>query len=278
MKTQHLFCNEDCEAVEDKYGNHIVYRSFRAPCLSLGREARTFSIHPSDLFYQCFYTIDELKSKSANEGEGYCMYELYNELEDYVYRKVQGADEEEVRLAVCAMLQAIAEFLIHSGNLLMAEQLKEQMPGEISLKLNHLFRQGFRCVDQEEATRFMTGYMKSDQCLSEEIHALLDEQEEPPKAEAESTLRIAQGKKRSVVVALKAILELDWVKNVNGEKPNNIDKAINEILRLAFGEEKHTAIAQTVKPSHDFDPEGSMNRIAEELAEKIKRFASEKGK
>ena len=156
--------------------------------------------------------------------------------------------------------------------------MKEKIPGETSLKLNNLFRQGFRCVNEEEATRFMAAYMKNDECLSEEIHALLDEQEEPEQAEAESTLRIAEGKKRSVVVALKAIIESDWVEDVNGGRPKNIEKAVNEILRTAFGEKKKTALSQTVKPSNDLDLEGSMNRIAEELADKIKGFASEKSK
>ena len=280
MKTQHLFCNDDCEAVEDKYGNHIVYRAFRAPCLSIGRETRTFSLHPSDLFYQCFYTLDELKSKTANEGKGYCTYELYNELEDYIYRKVSDTDDEEVRLAVCTILQAVAEFLIHSGSefYTLAALVKEKMPEETSLKLNNLFRQGFRCVNEEEATRFMADYMKSDECLTEEIQALLDEQEEPLQVEAESTLRIAEGKKRSVVVVLKAMIESGWVEDVDGGRPKNIEKAINEILRTAFGETKKTALSQTVKPSNDLDPAGSMNRIAEELADKIKGFASEKKK
>ena len=280
MKTQHLFCNDDCEAAEDKFGNHIVYRAFRAPCLSIGRETRTFSLHPSDLFYQCFYTVDELKSKTDSEGKGYCTYELYNELEDYIYRKVSDADDEEVSLAACTILQAVAEFLIHSGSefYTLAELVKEKIPGDISLKLNNLFRQGFRCVDEEEATRFMADYMKSDECLSEEIHALLDEQEEPLQVEAESTLRIAEGKKRSVVVALKAIIESDWVEDVNGGRPKNIEKAVNEILRTAFGEKKKTALSQTVKPSNDLDLEGSMYRMAKELADKIKGFASEKTK
>ena len=106
----------------------------------------------------------------------------------------------------------------------------------------------------------------------------MDEQEESVQENPEHTLRIADGKKRSVVVALKAIIESDWVEDVNGERPKSIEKAVNEILRLAFGERKNTALPQTIKPSSDIDFEGSMNRIAEELADKIKGFASEKNK
>ena len=79
-------------------------------------------------------------------------------------------------------------------------------------------------------------------------------------------------------MALKAIIESDWIVDVNGERPKSIEKAVNEILRLAFGEKKKTALLQTIKPSNDIDFEGSMNRIAEELADKIKGFASEKNK
>jgi hypothetical protein len=37
-------------------------------------------------------------------------------------------------------------------------------------------------------------------------------------------------------------------------------------------------LSQTIKPSNNIDFEGSMYRIAEELAGKIKGFASEKSK
>ena len=84
-------------------------------------------------------------------------------------------------------------------------------------------------------------------------------------------------KKRPVVVALKAIIE-SWIEDTNGGRPKNIENAINEVLRLAFGVKKYTPVNQTIKPSNDNNFEGSMNRIAEEIAQKIKSFASEKNK
>ena len=280
MKTQHLFYKEECIAIEDKYGRHIVYRAFRSPCLNIANESGTFSLHPSDLFYQCLYTIDELKGMSFNENEGYCLYQLRDDLYAHFQAKVENVDTKDLQLAVFIVMQAVAEWLVRCGSqyLVLVGILKEQIDEKVSTKLNILFRHGFKCVNEEEISNFMNRYMDSSECISDEIHTLLDAMDDELDSGIEHTLRIADGKKRSVVVALKAIIESDWVEDVNGGRPKNIEKAVNEILRLAFGERKNTALPQTIKPSSDIDFEGSMNRIAEELADKIKGFASEKGK
>ena len=276
---QHLFCKEECETVEDEYGHHIVYRAFRSPCLVVANEARTFALHPSDLFFQCLFTMDYLKQISYEEKEGHCKYEFREELYGHFKKKVKGADEGEIALAVCMVMQAVAEWLIRCGSayLPLVGILKAQMEESVSMRLNTLFRHGFQCVKEKELTDYMAAYMTSEEeWISEELeHLLYDEKDETWK-EPESTLRIAEGKKRSVVVALKAIIESDWVEDVKGGRPKNIEKAVNEILQLAFGEKKKTALSQTIKPSNDLDFEGSMNRIAEELADKIKGFASGK--
>ena len=281
MKIQHLFCKEECEAVEDSYGHHIVYRAFRSPCLAVANEAKTFALHPSDLFYHCLFTMDYLKQLSYEERKGYCKYEIKEGLCIHFKKKAQDADKDEIELAVCMVMQAVAEWLIRSGSeyLPVVAMLKEQMDASVSLKLNTFFRHGFQCVKEKEIADYMDAYMISeDEWISEELEHLLYDEKDETLLDSGCTLQIADGKKRSVVVALKAILESDWVEDVNGGRPKNIEKAVNEILRLAFGEKKKTALSQTVKPSNDTDFEGSMNRIAEELADRIKGFASEKNK
>lgn len=281
MNIQHLFCKEECEAVEDEYGMHIVYRAFRSPCLAVANEAKTFALHPSDLFYHCLFTMDYLKQLSDEEKEGHCKYEFRESLSNHFKKKVKDADEGEITLAVCMVMQAVAEWLIRCGSeyLPLVGVLKEQMEGGVSLKLNTLFRNGFKCVKETEIADYMAAYMTSDEeWISEELEHLLYDERDETWRDPERTLQIADGKKRSVVVALKAIIESDWIVDVNGERPKSIEKAVNEILRLAFGEKKKTALSQTIKPSNDIDFEGSMNRIAEELADKIKGFASEKSK
>lgn len=281
MKIQHLFCKEECEAVEDDYGMHIVYRAFRSPCLVVANEAKTFALHPSDLFYHCLFTMDYLKQLSYEEKEGHCKYEFRENLFNHFKKKMKDADEDELTLAVCMVMQAVAEWLIRSGSeyLPLVGILKGQMEANVSLKLNTLFRNGFKCVKETEIADYMAAYMTSDEeWISEELEHLLYDERDETWRDPERTLQIADGKKRSVVVALKAIIESDWIVDVNGERPKSIEKAVNEILRLAFGEKKKTALSQTIKPSNDIDFEGSMNRIAEELADKIKGFASEKSK
>ena len=280
MKTQHLFCKEDCIAIEDKYGRHIVYRAFRTPCLTVANESRTFSLHPSDLFYQCFYTIDLLKEMSSTDRIGYCHYQLREDLLEHFTEKVENADEKEIYMAVYVVIQAVAEWLVRlegqRSPLVML--LLEQMDKEVILHLNPIFRHGFQCVDSDEVTMYMKTYMESDEWISDEIHAFLDAMDDESGHEVKSTLRIADGMKRLVVVVLKAIMELGWVVDVNGGRPKNIEKAVNEILCLAFGEKKKTALSQTIKPTGYTDIERSMNGIAEELANKIRSFADEKKK
>ena len=281
MKIQHLFCKEECEAVEDEYGMHIVYRAFRSPCLAVANEAKTFALHPSDLFYHCLFTMDYLKQLSYEEKEGHCKYEFRENLFNHFKKKMKDADEDELTLAVCMVMQAVAEWLIRSGSeyLPLVGILKGQMEANVSLKLNTLFRNGFKCVKETEIADYMAAYMTSDEeWISEELEHLLYDERDETWRDPERTLQIADGKKRSVVVTLKAIIESDWIVDVNGERPKNIEKAVNDILRTAFGEKKKTALSQTVKPSNDLDLEGSMNRMAEELADKIKGFASEKTK
>lgn len=280
MKMQHLFCKEECMVIEDKYGHHIVYRAFRSPCLTIANESSTFSLHPSDLFYQCLYTIDELKGMSFNDSKSYCEYQLREILHAHFQEKVENIDAKELQMAISVVMQAVAEWLVRceSRYLVLVGILKEQMDEKVSTKLDILFRRGFKCVDEEKTIDFMNRYMGSNEWISDEIHALLDTMDVETKDEEKCTLRIANDKKRSVVVALKAILESGWVEDVNGGRPKNIEKAVNEILRLAFGEKKKTALSQTIKPSNAIDFEGSMNRIADELADKIKGFAFEKNK
>lgn len=281
MKIQHLFCKEDCEAVEDEYGHHIVYRAFRSPCLVVANEAKTFALHPSDLFFQCMFTVDYLKQLPYEVKEGHCKYELREELLGHFRNQAKDADEGEITLAVCMVMQALAELLLRSRSefLPLVAILKEQMEASVSMRLNTLFRHGFQCVKEKEMADFMAEYILSDDgWISEDIECLLYGESDEIWKEPDHTLQIAEGKKRSVVVALKAMIESGWVEDVDGGRPKNIEKAINEILRTAFGEKKKTALSQTVKPSNDLDPAGSMNRIAEELADKINGFASEKNK
>jgi len=277
MKTQHLFCREDCIAIEDKYGKHIVYRAFRTPCQTIANESKTFSLHPSELFYQCFYTIDLMKEMTLAEKKGYCHYLLCEDLNSHFMEKTENANEDEIRMAACLVMQTVAEWLIRLGNeyLPLVILLKKQMTEDVTFRLNDVFRHGFLCIEEKEFTEFISIYMDSDMWISEEIHTLLDAIGDEQISEVRSSLRISEGKKRSVVVTLKAIIE-SWIEDVDGRRPRNIDKAVNEVLRLAFGVKKHTPINQTIKPTNDFDVEGSMNRIAEELTEKIKSFAKDK--
>lgn len=273
MKTQHLFCKENCISIEDKYGKHIVYRAFRSPCLTIGNEARNFALHPSDLFYQSIYTIDLMKEMSIDERKGYCHYQLWEDLNAHFVEKMENADKEDIRMGISLVMQAVAEWMIRLGSehLQLVMLLKEQMDESVSFRLNDAFRHGFRCVKEEEFTKFISAYMKSDEWISDEIHMLLEMTNEESGSEVKSALRIADGKKRFMAVLLKAAIDGGAVVDENGKRPKNTYKAVNEIFRLAFGENKSIAIAQTIRPSNDTDIKGSMENYIEELASQIRK-------
>lgn len=279
MEIQHLLNKQRCKDVEESYGINIVYQAFRSPCLAVANEAKTFALHPADLFYECMWSIDYLKQISYEEKEEYFNDFLESTIKHFK-KEVKNVDEDEIALAVCMVMQALAEWLIRSGNefLPLVKILKEQMGTSVSLKLNTLFQHGLQCVKEKEIADYMAAYMTSeDDWISEELEYLLYGMEfDELCRDPEHSLHIADGKKRSVVVALKAILESDWVVDVNGKRPKNIEKIINEILQSTFSEKKKTYLSQTVIPSNDNDPQKSMNHIAKELSKIIKSFATEK--
>jgi hypothetical protein len=65
---------------------------------------------------------------------------------------------------------------------------------------------------------------------------------------------------------------LGWFVDNDGKNLKNRDKSINEILKFAFGEEKDTAIAQTIKPSGNIDNERRIKKIVDEIIIELEKY------
>ena len=110
-------------------------------------------------------------------------------------------------------------------------------------------------IDENQFALIVNDYLQSDRLLSEEIDKVLDFMESNSVVEhhpsgVTSPIRIAKGKKTSVLMIFNSMYKAGWLTDVNGNTLKNRDEALNQILRNGFGVEKETAISQTLNPSN----------------------------
>lgn len=131
---------------------------------------------------------------------------------------------------------------------------------------------------EEEFTAQLRAYVEGDDYLSDEIDRIMEEwsagansaspqgmgwprAEGLPRAEGkpmveavadmrEPSLRIGYKKLSRALIVLDAMIQKGWIVDKEGNRPSNRDAALNEILQLAFGEEKARQISSTMYPSH----------------------------
>lgn len=253
--------------------------------MNVANHSQGFALSAADLFYQCFYVIDELKEKNSKERNAYCQYALREELNNYFENEAEEANCDDINNAIFLVLQSVAEFYLRSDNnafLSTVSILKERIDNNKSQQMDTLFRHGFKCVDANEVQTFICEYLKSEESISDKIHNLIkglmnDEShcDNNVTTVMPSTIRIANRKKSSVVLILNAMYKLGWFVDVNMETLTNRDKALNEILKTAFGETKNTAISQILKPSGNTNNESRVNGIIEEFSESMEEIMEE---
>lgn len=277
MRTKNLFSKEEREAVEDKYRDNLLYRAFATPSLKISNESNSFALSTADLFYQCFYIIDNLRGLDKDGREAYCQYTLRDELENHLKDKIDDDSGEDIDNAVSLIIQAVAEFFLRSSDnsyLATILILKERIKPDKSIIMDEHFRHGFKCVNNEEVQNYIIKYLQGDEYLSDDINDIIDvvEKEEDDLVNVvQSTIRIAPNKKSSVVLLLDAMQKSGWFVGVDNKKVNR-DKAVNEILKFAFGEKKDTAIAQLLNPSGNIDNESRIRRIIEEIIGELQKY------
>ena len=82
-------------------------------------------------------------------------------------------------------------------------------------------------------------------------------------------VRIAKGCKTKLLVALNAMYRAGWFADNQNHPLTNRDKALNDILQRAFGEEKQTQIGCTIFPARDPDHTEKHRAAIEELLQHL---------
>ena len=276
-----IFSKEERLAVEDKFRDNIIYKSLRSTTLRLMNGAKAFRLSPEELFYLVCYEIDCIREKAHDEMVGYCRNDVWAELYAYFHyeKEIEDADKD-IDLACVSILRAVGELLFRSMRKAFFDAasaslltVQHHISNDFNRTLDAEFRKGFESIDSDKFATAISDYLQGEAYCSDEINKLLDsliieEAVEPSFARPASGIRIANGKKTSVLVVLNAMYKAGWLKGQDGEKLTNRDKTLNEILKHAFNDECKN-IPQLLNPTGCTDPEGHIDNILNKLREKI---------
>ena len=276
-----IFSRAERIAVEDKFRDNIIYKSLRSTTLRLMNDAKAFRLSPEELFYLVCYEIDCIREKAHDEMVGYCRNDVWAELYAYFHyeKEIEDADKD-IDLACVSILRAVGELLFRSTRkeyfdaasaLLLTVQ--HHISNDFNRTLDVEFRMGFESIDSDKFATAISDYLQGEAYCSDEINKLLDSLEieetaEPGIVRSTSDIRIAKGKKTSVLVVLNAMYKAGWFTDPDGEKLTNRDKTLNEILKHAFNDDCKN-IPQLLNPTGCTDPEGHIDNILNKLREKI---------
>lgn len=243
--------------------------------------AKAFRLSPEELFYLVCYEIDCIREKAHDEMVGYCRNDVWAELYAYFHyeKDIEDADKD-IDLACVSILRAVGELLFRSTRkeyfdaasaLLLTVQ--HHISNDFNRTLDAEFRKGFESIDSDKFATAISDYLQGEAYCSDEINKLLDSLEIEETAETSfdrpaSGIRIANGKKTSVLVVLNAMYKAGWFTGPDGERLTNRDKTLNEILKHAFNDECKN-IPQLLNPTGCTDPEGHIDNILNKLREKI---------
>lgn len=262
-----LFAQEERLAVEDKYAGDIVYDALAGTCrrIMIGAGA-VFKLHPTELFYQVFYLIDEFREADYDWQLAYSAHEVWYDLLDYL-RDDKGVDatDDDMNLCISTICWATAEVLGRSGMQELGPVAEKLLQAAyhvgIPLRVNmeREFRHGFSGSDADAIACYMRSYWHGSSSYTDEINKLLDglalnaEPQDKQPLHPLSSVTIAKDKKTSVLVVLNAMYKAGWFVGNDGNKLRNRDNALNEIMANAFGMPKTTGISQTIKPSNNMN-------------------------
>lgn len=272
-----LFRKEEKDVIEDKYGDNVLYDALVGTCRRLMNGAKEFRLHPTELFYLTFFTLDDLKDQPLDKQKAYCNDELWDELYDYFcHEKGIEGNEKEVRLVIASIMQAVTELLVRSGDsryTSVAAALKLQIEHHAADTVNTLdreFEKGFRHFDAADLASTLRDYLQGDNRYSDEINEMLDSLPHDNQAASgavsiQTRVRIAKGKKTSVLTVLYAMYKAKWFTDENGNPLTNQANTLNEILQAAFNDSCNH-IAQLLNPTNNTNPNKRKELIEELLS------------
>ena len=130
----------------------------------------------------------------------------------------------------------------------------------------------------EQFTSQITEYLDGNVFLSEKIVETIEEMEKATRDRQQegqesngpslpkSDLKIAKGKLSRVLTVLDTMIQSGWIVNEKDDRPRNRERALNQILQTAFGEERDRDINCTMYPSNRLESrEEFFQKIINEL-------------
>ena len=247
-----------------------------------------------ELWAECMSELDAYRTKRGvyRDHCGDSLLDFFNLLKQ---RQPAGGEEyltecRRLTALFAAMLMLIYNRVEGASSNQAVMRLMEQC---IRMKLD--YKELFFDVQQEmlfygndRLTSELQAYMESETLISEAIAEAIEGLEEV-KAEQPteghevkeitlpcSNLRIGYKKLSRVLIVLDAMIQNGWIVDKEGKKPKNRDAALNQILQLAFGEEKMRQISSTMYPSHILSDEHEeyFKKIINELLTECKSSLS----
>ena len=179
MRMKHLLKRSEREAIGDRFGDSPVMDAFHGACLRLGGHGATYALSGEDLFYHCFFSIDELLGRREKDARTYCSY-LWDEMHDFIGEKWDAADEADVRLAASTIVDGVAELLVRTGVPrftawagILKKQIEVNPPGA-NVLMDGAFGEGFGATDQMLVMGELNEYFGNEELWSEEMEGLMD--------------------------------------------------------------------------------------------------------
>lgn len=275
---KYLFRKEEREAVEDKFCDELVFEAMRVPCQAMMNEAKTFAMHPSELFYHVLFTIDDIRSRTLVAAQRYCDKALWDDILSDIRDKAEYCDQEEVSRVVGMILYGTAMVLIWSGKPaytsisgVLMKQVEAHVP-DYADKMSKRFNDGFSIPDATALRQSITDYLESERQFSAEIEEVMDEiplaSVKAPTISEPVTIGLAKGKETSVLVVLEAMYKAGWLVDADKKPLTNRDEALKQIMKNAFGKD-NTNVSQLLGSVKNRNKAKGKQSIFDELLEQI---------
>lgn len=235
---QYRLQKNEKSAVRKQYGNHIVFKTIKAPCQEYEASAKGFGLSVEEVFYDCICALDDIREKPSEalfDFQGY-WNDKYNE-----YRELAGTnvDDMGIRLAstivvlcVVVCLNVRHDRLFNALILSLIRQLSENDPSYDSVQekiMANIYRLG-----EEKFKSSVVDYLESDDFISDEIEELLESVPQEQTAEREEGGKVKKLSNNQLLIFLDTFLDVGFT-----TETTNV-KAYSELIGLIAGENPGT--------------------------------------
>jgi len=181
MKKIQLFTQDVRRAIEGNFQNNILYQAIEGAANRFLSHSTGFHLLPAELFYHTIFTLDYLRPLSEKEALAYCKNNLWADLLGYFDDRLpEKVEQNDVRMAIGTVLEAVAFFLIRVNQLSQTHIATEilgiierEIPGNSNL-LNSEFINGTKCLNEQNLTTHIFEYYTGTSVLSEEMDCIID--------------------------------------------------------------------------------------------------------